>query len=39
MNIVKAGALYFAVVFGAGFAFGTVRVLILVPRLANGSLS
>jgi hypothetical protein len=33
MRIVKAGALYFACVFGAGFAFGSVRVPLLVPRL------
>lgn len=33
MQILKAGALYFALVFGAGFALGTLRVLLVVPRL------
>jgi hypothetical protein len=33
MRILKAGALYFALVFGAGFVLGIPRVLWLVPRL------
>jgi len=32
MKILKAGLLYFALVFGAGFALGTVRVLWAVPQ-------
>ncbi len=32
MRILKAGALYFAFVFGAGFVLGTIRTLWIVPR-------
>lgn len=35
MRILKAGVLYFAVVFGAGFALGTIRVLWIVPRFGT----
>jgi hypothetical protein len=34
-RIIKAGATYFALVFGAGFALGMIRVPILVPRLGE----
>jgi hypothetical protein len=33
MKILKAGVLYFALVFGAGFVLGTIRVLWIVPRV------
>ena len=37
MRTLKAGALYFALVFGAGFLLGIPRVLWLVPRLGARS--
>ncbi|MFI5058526.1 MAG: hypothetical protein ACHQLQ_10080 [Candidatus Acidiferrales bacterium] len=33
MQILKAGTLYFALVFGAGFALGTIRTLWVVPSV------
>jgi len=33
MQVLKAGALYFALVFAAGFLLGTVRTLWVVPRI------
>ena len=35
MQILKAGALYFALVFGAGFLLGPIRILWLVPRVGE----
>ena len=35
MRILKAGMLYFAFVFGAGFVLGTIRTLWVVPRLGS----
>lgn len=33
LKLFQAGTLYFALVFGAGFLFGSIRVPFLVPRL------
>jgi hypothetical protein len=35
MQILKAGALYFALVFGAGFVLGPIRILWVVPRVGT----
>jgi hypothetical protein len=35
MRILKAGVLYFALAFGAGFVLGTVRVLWIVPSFGT----
>jgi hypothetical protein len=35
MRVLKAGVLYFALVFGAGFVLGTIRTLWVVPRLGT----
>ena len=35
MNILEAGFLYFAIVFGAGFVLGPVRIRWLVPRFGT----
>jgi hypothetical protein len=35
MQILKAGVLYFALVFGAGFVLGTIRTLWIVPRFGT----
>ncbi len=35
MQLLKAGAAYFALVFGAGFVLGSIRVLWVVPRFGE----
>ena len=35
MQILKAGVLYFSLVFGAGFVLGTIRILLVVPRFGT----
>ena len=35
MEILKAGVLYFALVFGAGFVLGPIRILWVVPRFGT----
>jgi len=35
MQVVKAGVLYFTLVFGSGFVLGTIRTLWVVPRLGT----
>ena len=35
LQILKAGVIYFALVFGAGFVFGTARTLWVTPRLGE----
>ncbi len=35
MRILKAGTLYFALVFGAGFVLGPIRILWIVPRFGT----
>jgi hypothetical protein len=35
MQILKAGVLYFALVFGAGFVLGAIRILWVVPRFGT----
>jgi len=35
MQILKAGVLYFTLVFGAGFVLGPIRILWVVPRFGT----
>jgi hypothetical protein len=35
VQVLKAGLLYFGLVFGAGFFLGTIRILLVVPRFGT----
>jgi hypothetical protein len=35
MQILKPGALYFGLVFGAGFVLGTIRTMLVIPRFGT----
>jgi hypothetical protein len=35
VQVLKAGLLYFGLVFGAGFLIGTIRILLVVPRFGT----
>jgi hypothetical protein len=35
LEILKAATIYFAIVFGFGFVFGTIRVFSIVPRFGE----
>jgi hypothetical protein len=35
MGLVKAGALYFALAFAAGWVFGPIRALLVIPRFGR----